>query len=170
MTAPVRVARLVSGGQTGVDRAALDAALAADVRYGGWCPAGGWAEDRPDPPGLLADYPGLRETPSADPADRTRRNVRDSDAVLVVRDPGVPSPGTDLTIATARQLGRPCLAVAGGREDLDSVRRWLARVEGERGAPPALAVAGPRESEQRGAYAAARRLLDALLAPAGLSP
>ena len=76
---------IVSGGQTGVDRAALDAAIARGIAYGGWCPQGGWAEDCPEPPGVLARYPLLRETPSADPAQRTEWNVRDSDASL---DPG----------------------------------------------------------------------------------
>ena len=70
---------IVSGGQSGVDRAALDAALARGLDAGGWCPAHRWAEDGPVP----ARYP-LRETPSADPAQRTRWNVRDSDATLVL--------------------------------------------------------------------------------------
>ena len=70
---------IVSGGQTGVDRAALDAALALGMRCGGWCPAGRWAEDGPIDP----RYP-LRETPSGDPAQRTEWNVRDSDATLIL--------------------------------------------------------------------------------------
>jgi hypothetical protein len=60
-----------SGGQTGVDRAALDAALAAGLPYAGWCPKEGWAEDLPSPPGLLVAYPHLKPTPLADPAQRT---------------------------------------------------------------------------------------------------
>ncbi len=68
------VTAIVSGGQTGVDRAALDFAVERGVPYQGWVPAGGWAEDLADPPGLLARYPVLRATASADPADRTRRN------------------------------------------------------------------------------------------------
>ncbi len=104
------VARWVSGGQTGVDRALLDAAVALGEPYGGWCPAGGWAEDLPEPPGLLAAYPGLRPTTSGDPAERTWRNVRDSDATLVLdARGGRVSPGTELTIEAARSLGRPVL-------------------------------------------------------------
>ena len=53
----VQVTRIVSGGQTGADRAALDIAIELGIAYGGWCPAGGWAEDFPEPPGLLAFYP-----------------------------------------------------------------------------------------------------------------
>lgn len=58
--------RIVSGGQTGADRAALDVAIELAIDYGGWCPAGGWAEDFPEPPGLLAAYPKLAATTEAD--------------------------------------------------------------------------------------------------------
>ena len=81
---------IVSGGQTGVDRAALDVAIELGIRYRGWCPKGGWAEDRPNPPGLLALYPQLRETPEADPHQRTEWNVRDCDCLMVlVEHPGL---------------------------------------------------------------------------------
>ena len=46
--------KVTSGGQSGVDRAALDAAIACGIDYGGWCPRGGWAEDFPSPPGVLS--------------------------------------------------------------------------------------------------------------------
>jgi hypothetical protein len=78
--------KVITGGQTGVDRAALDAAIECALAYGGWCPRGGWAEDLTGRPGLLKRYPSLRETPSADPAQRTEWNVRDSDAALIVID------------------------------------------------------------------------------------
>src|SRR5215510_5032972 len=73
-----RLTRIVSGGQSGADRAALDFAIARGLEYGGWCPKGGWAEGFPDPPGLIARYPNLRETPERDPKQRTEWNVRDS--------------------------------------------------------------------------------------------
>lgn len=149
------IVRVVSGGQTGVDRAALDAAVELGLAYGGWCPAGGWAEDHPDPPGLLADYPALRETASADPGVRTRLNVRESDATLVVGG-GVASPGTDLTLATAARLGRPHLIT----EDAEAALAWLTSL----GRGLTLNVAGPRESEQPGVYAATRELLGRVLA------
>ncbi|KQY62416.1 YpsA SLOG family protein [Nocardioides sp. Root140] len=151
----MHIARIVSGGQTGADRAALDAALHAGIPYGGWCPAGGLAEDHPAPPGLLADYPALREAPSGDPAVRTRLNVRGSDATLVVRE-AVRSPGTDLTLALAEELGRPCLVTAG---DTDAVTAWLEGLA----LGLTLNVAGPRESEQPGSYAATRALLEQVL-------
>lgn len=150
------VVRIVSGGQSGVDRAALDAALAAGRPYGGWCPRGGVAEDLPDG-GLCERYPMLREAPSAEPAERTRLNVRDSDATLVVRATDVASPGTDLTVATARQLGRPCRVTDGS--DPDRVRAWLEGL----GDQVVLNVAGPRGSHWPGAYAVTRALLDGLL-------
>ena len=50
------VSKIVSGGQTGVDRAALDVAVQKSIEYSGWCPLGGWAEDMPNAPGLLSDY------------------------------------------------------------------------------------------------------------------
>src|SRR4029077_10412557 len=79
---------IISGGQSGVDRAALDVAIARGIEYGGWCPHGGWAEDFSAPPGLLARYPKLKETPLAAPAQRTEWNVRDVDACLIIVDAG----------------------------------------------------------------------------------
>jgi hypothetical protein len=72
--------KIISGGQSGVDRAALDVAIERGMEWGGWCPKGGWAEDFPNPPGLLPHYPHLRETPEPHPLQRTEWNVRDSDA------------------------------------------------------------------------------------------
>jgi hypothetical protein len=152
------VGRVVSGGQTGADRAALDAARSAGLPYGGWCPSGGWAEDAVEPPGLLPAYPALREAPSADPELRTRWNVRDSDVTLVLHSHGLRSAGTLLTVRVAAELGRPCLVAA--VEDLVTVRRWISALP----TGTVLNVAGPRESEQPGLYAAARATLDVVLA------
>ena len=146
--------KIVSGGQTGVDRAALDVALELGLPCGGWCPAGRWAEDGP----VDARYP-LAETPSSDPAERTGWNVRDSDATLVLT--GGPSAGTDLTREAARRLGRPVYTFsADGPPDVGAFRRWLQvyRVR-------TLNVAGPRESESPGIHAAALATLRALLDP-----
>lgn len=152
--------RVVSGGQSGVDRAALDAALALGLPYGGWCPAGGRAEDHPQPPGLLASYPHLRETCAADSAVRTRANVLDSDATLVlVPREGRHSPGTAWTIECCRELGRPHLVAS--VDQTGAVAAWLG------GLPDGavLNVAGPRESQAPGVYDAVRALLAEVLDP-----
>src|SRR5919108_3104860 len=96
---------VVSGGQTGVDRAALDAAAEVGLRTGGWCPRGRRAED-----GALAALYTLRETPSRGYAQRTEWNVRDSDATLVLCR-GAPRGGTALTLRVAKRCGRPVLVV-----------------------------------------------------------
>lgn len=152
------VSTIVSGGQTGADRAALDVAIELGMPYAGWCPAGGWAEDLPDPPGLLARYPALRATENDAPGARTELNVRDSTGTLVITRPGVVSAGTELTIRSARRLARPIL-IAGSADDVPAVVRWLRDLGDE----AVLNVAGPRESEQPGAYAAARALLHGVL-------
>jgi Circularly permutated YpsA SLOG family len=152
--------KIVSGGQSGVDRAALDAAITLGLAYGGWCPKGGWAGDRPDPPGLLARYPLLAETPSAEPAERTRWNVRDSDATLILLDRGglAVSGGKQLANATADDLGKPCLVLDVAAPDSgERLRAWLAEV------PAVLGIGGPRESEAPGIYEKARALLAAVL-------
>ncbi|WP_457205608.1 YpsA SLOG family protein [Nocardioides sp. P5_C9_2] len=146
---------VVSGGQSGVDRAALDVAIALGLPYAGWCPAGGVAEDEPAPPGLLAAYPGLRESPTPDPAERTRLNVRDSTAVLVVAPAHLVAGGTLLTVDEATRLGRPCLVTTGPAE---RVAAWLDALP----APCVLDVAGPRSSEWPQGYDVARRLLEEL--------
>jgi hypothetical protein len=140
--------KILSGGQTGVDRAALDVALELGIECGGWCPAGRWAEDG----AIDARYP-LRETPSADPAERTEWNVRDSDGTLLLT--GAASPGTERTRDLARRLGRPLFTwPADAVEDVGLFRRWL-QVYGIQ----TLNVAGPRESESPGIYLQARRIL-----------
>lgn len=148
-----------SGGQTGVDRAALEAALAVRLPWAGWCPAGGWAEDLPEPPGLLRLYPMLRETPSSDPAQRTVWNVRDSDATLIlVNSAADPLPsGTLLTVDTAHELGKPCLLVP--FDVLHEADEVAALITADLGTFTVLNIAGPRESESPGIQDAAQALL-----------
>ena len=158
------ISSIRSGGESGVDRAALDSAVALGLRYGGWCPAGGWAEDHPLPPGLLADYPFLTPTPSSDPDQRTEWNVRDSDATLILLcgDAGL-SPGTLLTARAAERSGKPCLEMS--VFDDPKSPELAGFIAFSRSRQIVLNVAGPRESECAGAYAAARIFLMAALRP-----
>ena len=158
--------KIISGGQTGVDRAALDVAIERGMPWGGWCPKGGWAEDYPEPPGLLAKYPHLRETPLPHPLQRTEWNVRDSDATLIITD----GEGLSVSIGTRRahqwahQHGKPLLVVdaseprsacAGGGVGAGPRKRF--------GTDMTLGIGGPRESEAPGIYARARALISAML-------
>src|SRR5690349_20481550 len=107
-----RIACIVSGGQTGVDRAALDFAIARGIPYRGWCPKGGSAEDMPEPPGLFARYSNSRETPTTDLRERSEWNVRDSHGTLMLMSFGPErSPGTQFTFACAEKHAKPALMV-----------------------------------------------------------
>jgi hypothetical protein len=156
---------VISGGQTGVDRAALDVALALGLPYGGWCPRGGWAEDLTAPPGLLARYPSLRETPLADPAQRTAWNVHDSDAVLIVADGDLAvSAGSTLARQQALAAGKPVLLVDLGRTDAAAIAAaWLQARLRDASGTLMLGIGGPRESERPGIYVRAREFLLVLL-------
>ena len=146
--------RIVSGGQTGVDRAALDAARALGVPCGGWCPKGRLAED-----GRLPERYPLVETPSDDYAQRTEWNVRDSDGTLILYR-GVLTGGSALTARLAERYDRPSLALdLQSSPDPLAIREWIAKNQIR-----ALNVAGPRASGAPGLYEQARELLAAVLA------
>ena len=148
---------IVSGGQTGADRAALDVALERGLQTGGWVPKGRLAED-----GLIPQrYTGLQESESADPAVRTALNVRDSDATLIVSH-GALSGGSLLTLREATRRGRPALhldlAVLSQAQAAAQVRAWLHAVD-----PATLNVAGPRASHDPAIGERVRELLRAAL-------
>jgi hypothetical protein len=158
--APYRLIVVISGGQTGADRAALDVAIKLGLQHGGWCPAGRRAED-----GAIEAQYQLRETESSRYRQRTRRNVLDSDGTLVL-NLGRLDGGTLETVRIAERAGRQHLVVqldddARPADRVDQVARWIERAGVER-----LNVAGPRESKRRGIYLAARVFLVELLGPA----
>lgn len=146
-----------SGGQSGSDRAALDFAKKHNIKYKGWCPKGGWAEDYPTQPGLLTNYPLLTETPTNNIKQRTVWNVRDSDATLIITYDT--SPGTNLTIIAAEKLNKPHFLFTNNYEDL---KEWLNKVID---ITTDLNVAGPRESERNGVYSDTLTLLEEFLYP-----
>lgn len=143
----MKLERIVSGGQTGVDRAALDAAIALGIPHGGWCPKGRRAED-----GVIPVRYALRETVSADYQVRTRQNVMDSDATLIIA-PHELSGGTLLTANVARELQKLLLVLDLGHvteqpeQAAGQLRAWL-----ERENVRVLNVAGPRESDSQGVH------------------
>lgn len=135
------VHRIVSGGQTGADRAALDFAFHFGIECGGWVPKGRMAEDGVIP----AHYPNLVETKSDDPNVRTEYNVQDSDATILISR-GAPTGGSAFTVEVAMRLGKPVFHVDLNRESMDQVVpqvcSWLQDLH-----PAILNVAGPRASE-----------------------
>lgn len=153
--------KIVSGGQTGVDRAALDVAVFLDIEHGGWCPLGRRAEDGPIPENYQ-----LTETQARDYAIRTEKNVTDSDGTLILyrqRTTG----GTELTRRLAQKWDRPLLCIdldeleSGAQEVLQAnFQDWL-----NQHAIQVLNVAGPRESSCPGISQLAERILVELLRP-----
>ena len=136
---PVHISKIISGGQTGADRAALDWAIANNIPHGGWCPKGRLAED-----GIIEPKYKLNETPGTEYIQRTEWNVRDSDATVIVSiAPALPG-GSLATkdLATAHQ--KPCLHLSGAQSQLENtgnLRKFI-REHNIR----TLNVAGPRNS------------------------
>lgn len=149
------IEKIVSGGQTGADRAALDAAIALGIPHGGWCPRGHRAED-----GSIPDRFHLTETPGTSYLQRTKWNVRDSDGTVVLTLAQRATGGSRKTIEIARSLRRPCLHVA--RDAGDDAAGLLREFIGGHGIR-VLNVAGSRESKERGIGAWVGAVLRAVL-------
>jgi hypothetical protein len=149
--------KIVSGGQTGVDRAALDFAIRQGFEHGGWCPRGRLAED-----GVIPTIYRLRETDSADYEERTEKNVLDSDATLIVTREKELSGGSAFTKTCAEQHGRRLLVVY-ERQGLTQGASALSKFV-KQNQLRTLNVAGPRESQAPGLGKFVRELLGAALA------
>ncbi len=144
--------RIVSGGQTGVDRGALDAAISLGIAHGGWCPRGRLSED-----GRIAEHYQLQETSSPKYWVRTRQNVLDSSGTLILCR-GPLQGGTKLTHRLAQRLAKPCLVVDLSQDtDVDVVRQWIGQQNIR-----VLNVAGPRESTAPGIADDTYRFLSAI--------
>ncbi|MGH7462487.1 MAG: putative molybdenum carrier protein [Longimicrobiales bacterium] len=153
------IEKIIAGGQTGVDRAALDAALSHGLQHGGWCPRGRMAED-----GRIPARYRLLETDSKDYAARTERNVLDSDGTLVLNS-GTLDGGTQFTLELAKAHRKPWLIIdLDAAFDTPAVIRWL-----DRNRIRVLNIAGPRESKRPGIYARARAALDRIIEASGSS-
>ena len=117
------IIKIVSGAQTGVDRAGLDAAIHCKIPHGGWCPKGRKAED-----GRIPDKYGLLETSTADYLTRTEANVVDSDATLIIT-PGRPSRGSLRTIEFCMKHGKPwhhvSLEATPQKQAVKEITLWL---------------------------------------------
>jgi hypothetical protein len=149
----VMFAKIVSGGQTGVDRAALDVALELGLPCGGWCPKGRRAED-----GCIDERYPLQETPWEGYPQRTEWNVRDSDGTLILTC-GEADRGTALTVELAQRKKKPRLVVdVGGEVDVKAIRTWA-----EENGIRVLNVAGPRESSSPGIHDRAAEVMRQLL-------
>ena len=148
--------KIISGGQTGVDRGALDAALAVKFACGGWCPSGRRAEN-----GQIPDQYPLQETNSTHYFDRTQRNVKDSDGTLIIAS-GPLSNGTQATARIANLIKKPCLVLYPVQHTteimLEITITWLRRHSIQ-----TLNVAGPRASQDPQIQAVAKQLISQLI-------
>ncbi len=143
---------IISGGQTGVDRAALDIAIESGIPHSGWCPHGRLAED-----GVIPDRYLLLETEDTDYKTRTRLNVRDSDGTLIFNREPLDG-GTAATVRFAIDFDKPYLVIDLDRlPDTKIIFEWLAGNNIQK-----LNIAGPRESKRPGIYSDAHKLLRTL--------
>ena len=151
------VRRIVSGGQTGVDRGALDAAIELGIEHGGWCPRGRLAED-----GVIPRRYQLAENDAKEYWVRTEQNVIDSDGTLILYRERLTG-GTKFTFRMTQKHSKPHLLVdLSDTPDLEAIRAWIAQHGIE-----ALNCAGPRESSWPGIARQARELIHQLLRDTG---
>ncbi len=152
-TGQTQLRKIISGGQTGVDRAALNVAMALGIEHGGWCPLGRLAED-----GFIPTRYALRQTETAKYAERTERNLLAADGTLILYRHEL-SGGTELTHWLCRRHARPfCLVNLSGDCHAEQTAAWLCEQK-----IAILNVAGPRESTSPGISAEAEQFLQAVL-------
>ena len=150
------ISKIISGGQTGVDQAALDVAIALGIPHGGWIPKGRKTEN-----GALPDKYRLKEMPTSSYAKRTEQNVIDSEGTLII-SLGPLTGGSELTHKTAMLHDRPCLHIDLGTlntpQAVKTIRSWIIRH-----GIGILNIAGPRANENPGIYDMAAKTLRGVL-------
>jgi putative molybdenum carrier protein len=152
----VNVIKIISGGQTGVDRAALDVALRDGIECGGWCPAG-----REDEFGKIPDHYPVQELQGGGFTERTLQNVKDSDGTVVIYSHELQG-GTEQTVRFCVELQRPHHLIDASRVATEDAVKLLADFV-RKHKISILNVAGPRQSEWPEGNAYAFRTLSAFL-------
>ncbi|MEM7026893.1 MAG: putative molybdenum carrier protein [Pseudomonadota bacterium] len=144
---------IISGGQTGVDRAALDAAIQYRVSHGGWCPKGRLAED-----GQIPMHYQLTETDTDAYPQRTKMNVQSADGTLIIFK-HIMTSGTALTLKFVKQLVKPNFILDIDQQiNIDKVNNWM-----NQNTISTLNIAGPRESTTPGIYADSKKIIEAII-------
>lgn len=154
----MKALKIITGGQTGVDRAALDVALRHGIKCGGWCPTG-----RLDELGKIPDHYPVQELQGGGFSERTLQNVKDSDGTVVIY-PHEPRGGTEQTVRFCVDLKRPHQRVDASKLSAEDAAKLIAGFvcENKIGI---LNIAGPRQSEWPQGYDYASRALSAFLQP-----
>ena len=148
--------KIISGGQTGVDRAALDAALESGTRAGGWCPKGREAEDGP----IAEKYP-LQELTDGSYKERTLKNVQESDATVIIYFETI-SGGTEETLSFCLKEKKPYLLIDGSNFNEEGASKRIKQfINGNQ--ISLLNVAGPRASKEKRAYEYTKQAFTLLL-------
>jgi hypothetical protein len=149
------ITKIISGGQTGADRAALDFAIKYNIPYGGWVPKGRRTED-----GTLPEIYQLQEMPTDEYSKRTDQNILDSDATLILSHANLTG-GSALTQSLAEKHGKPCIHIDLSKVDMRKacliVNIWMHRYKIK-----VLNVAGPRASKDPIIYQATIDLLEVI--------
>jgi hypothetical protein len=148
--------KIISGGQTGVDRAALDAAIKHGVECGGWCPAG-----RLDEFGRIPDRYPVKELEHGGFEDRTRANVRESDATIAIYF-GELRGGTAETVKFCVEQKKPHQLIDAAHVSPENAARFIVDLVREHKIE-ILNVAGPRQSQWAKGYDYALRVMDTFL-------
>ena len=156
IVATVKALKIISGGQTGVDRAALDVALRHGIECGGWCPAG-----RLDEFVKIPDHYPVQELQAGGFRERTLQNVKDSDGTVVVYCDHLRG-GTAQTVNFCLELRRPHELIDASKISTEGAAKLIGDFV-RKNKINILNVAGPRQSEWSKGYAYASRALSAFL-------